>query len=369
MIKAVRYASLLLPLLLGACSSSDSEPAPQPEPTELKTSDAPSIDTPEAQLFHEAKRLYRAGLYTVAIDSFNSLRVNYPLSPYVEFAEIKIGDAQFETRDFGVAAGTYEEFLKTHPASNAVPYVMLRAGRSHQLTNRGVGRDVAPLEKARDLYTKLIETYPGGMYAKQASVYLAEVNEDIAKNEKLVMRFYRRKDNVKAVEAREKVLQEKQQLAASAAAMKEKALQPVPLPPQREEPVVLAASRANPQKKGAQGPLTASAKDSSALLLASAEEAATLDVQRIQCRGDKVFIFLRSTLPADSIPAEQQILAPKDGVASLKLPGMSARPAVIDCLSKGDLRVSADGLIELKTGHSWDVFSLDNPARLLLSQR
>jgi len=359
-------------LVLGACSS-EPEVKPEPEPVELKSSDAPSIDTPEALLFHEAKRLYRAGLYTIAVDSFESLRINYPLSPYVEFAELKIADARFELRDFALAATSYEDFAKNHPASPAIPYVLMRAGSSYRMTNRGVGRDIAPLEKAHALYTRLLKEYPASTYATQAKVLLDETNQGLADHQKFVTDFYRHQANEKAVAAREKYFTEKfKDLETQRAAVQAEA-SPVVRTATRslENPGILAAVRADSESSSEARASQAQSPEQirQGLLIADAQEILTHDVQRVQCRDDKIFLYLREPLNDQAFFDRNKTLLPQAGKISVAIPNVVARATVLDCFGKQDLSISSQGELSLESQRSWDLMGLDNPPRLLLIQK
>lgn len=369
--RVVAFASAFLALAaLNGCSS-ESDAKPEAEPVELKTTDAPSIDTPEAALFQEAKRLYRAGLYTVAIDSFNSLRVNYPLSPYAEFAEIKIADSHFETRDFSVAAAGYEEFAKSHPASSSMPYVLMRAGRSHQLSNKGVGRDVLPLEKAKEFYTRLVKEYPNSAYTQQGRAYLIEVAEELAEHEKLIMEYYRKQSNEKAAAARARIYEDKERDAKARLSDDKMVMAAMPSARTPANPNVISVTRQLPQRHAeVRDPVVPRpVRAHQDLLLETAEESSTLGLQRVQCRSDKIFFYLKDALSDRDFLNSNKVLSPKAGKVELRLPGVTAREASIDCLGKHDLTVAADGTVTLLSDRSWDVFSLDNPARLLLVQR
>jgi len=199
----VLLAAIALVLTLSACSSSDPV-SPEPIAEELKDKSKPAIDTPEAQLLADATRYFQAGLYGVAIDLFEKLRDGYPLGPYAELADIKVADANFESSNFAAAAGLYEEFLKSRPDSPAVAYVTLRAARSNQLANRGVGRDAASLQKAADLYDQLLNKFPNSAYAEGAAVYRQQVKDLLAANDKAILEFYKKRDKQQAYEARKK---------------------------------------------------------------------------------------------------------------------------------------------------------------------
>lgn len=353
----------LASLILTSCSSSETaEPA---QPTELRETDAPTVDTPEAQLFHEAKRLYRAGLYSVAVDSFESLRVNYPLSTYVEFAEIKIADARFESRDFGAASAAYEEFVKSHPASSTTPYAILMAGRSFQLTNRGVGRDIASLERAKEFYARLIEQHPSSFYARQARNYLREVSAAIADHEKFIMEFYRRKSNARAVEARSKVYEQKLIPAVAKLDEENAALKTVRASVEGEHvkshaPALLAAIRSD----GATGKAASRQIGASVPTRTSEQELARLDVQRVQCRANRIFLFLR-----EPIPVAVKELRPQNGLVTLDLQGASSRSGNFDCFGKGDLTVSESGVLSFNSDKNWEILSVNNPPRLVIVEK
>jgi outer membrane protein assembly factor BamD len=327
-------------------------------------------NTPEALLFQEAKRMYRSGLFTIAIDAFESLRVNYPLSPYVEFAELKIADGHFEMRDYALAATSYEEFVKSHPASTSLPYVLLRAGQTNRLLNRGVGRDPSPLKKAKDLFTRLLKEYPDSIYAADGQNALAETNRSLAAHDQFVIDFYRHHSNEKAVAARAKLyedryrnLEEESRLAAA--------------PPQSivrtaalENPKVVSVARSEmgTAARAMASPRTIEeAKVQTAAR--NAEEVLSLGLQRVQCREDKIFLYLKEPIADQQFLSSTKVLRPRAGKVDLALPNSSAQPNVLNCFGKQDLSISAQGALSLKTERAFDVMTLNNPPRLLLIQR
>ncbi|MBN8549640.1 MAG: outer membrane protein assembly factor BamD [Deltaproteobacteria bacterium] len=370
----IRFIVIGSLLALAACSS-DSEPKPEPPSVELKTSDTATIDTPEAILFQEAKRLYRAGLYTVAIDAFESIRLNYPLSPYVEFSELKVADGRYEMRDFALAATAYEEFAKNHPASPSMPYVLLRAGNSYRMTSKGIGRDPTPLEKAQGFFTRLLKEYPHSTYSAQAKVFLNETDQALVDYQNFVINFYEHQENQKAVAARIKYFTEKykdfEEVGRDAAV----AEQPIQMAKaELSTPNLISAWRVENREL-----LSAEARASQAsqvpesmrqgLLIADSQELLTLDLQKINCRDQKVFLYLRSPITSREFLDRYSTVAPKDGKIVIPLPNMSARQTTLDCFGKGDLTVTPNGELTLESNHSWDLMPLDYPPRLLLVQQ
>ncbi len=193
----VLCAGLFLILSQQACSSKDKD-----ELKEVTFDEALTTDKPESVLFLESLELYQNGLYSVAKESFSTFRAAYPLSPYAEFADLKIADSLFYSREYDAAALAYESFIKDHPRSAIVPYATLSAGRSYQQANRGAGRDVTTLEKARGFYQTVITNFSDTPYRQSAEFHLQKVETDLAEHEQLVMDFYERIELEPALEKR-----------------------------------------------------------------------------------------------------------------------------------------------------------------------
>jgi len=190
-------------LLPSGCSSS-SDPEPEPEAKELKTSkDSQETDAPEAELVQTSKKLYQIGMYTVARDSFASLKDRYPLGAYANFAEVKYADSFFFNREYNEAAKAYESIIKNYPASPDLPYIKLQAARSHVASARDAGRDRQPWERGLTIYSEIIAAYPGTDYSNLAKAERAKVIEELSAYDREIIEFYRREGNQAAVDARE----------------------------------------------------------------------------------------------------------------------------------------------------------------------
>lgn len=370
---------------LPACSRTPKEP----KVAEIPITAGQPVDAPEGELYQSAKQLYYAGLYSVAKDSFQSIKENFPLGPYAEFAEIKLADCEFETRQFDAAAQLYEEFLKTRPSSRAVPYVSLKAGRSFQLSNRGVGRDNASLEKALDYFNKVIADYPSSIYVVPAGEYRQEVLQSLAAYEQMVQDFYKKQDKPDAYEARKKAYEQKWQplidgeakpvqvAKASGESPEEPQLRPadegaVPQQPERSD-----------GERPAQGEKTVAASKASGDTQPHGDR--DWQIQNIDCQpsAHRLFVYLSKNItdysgrsgsggefyfPSREVsPARDS--SPGEGGVVVKLPSASAEPEKRDCFGTKDLEVSADGELRLSGVNEASVFSLNNPPRLVVEAR
>jgi outer membrane assembly lipoprotein YfiO len=348
-------AFVVLGTLLGGCSS---KPATEPEPAEIPLGDVTAVDTPEEQLFAEAKNYYATELYTVARESFKSLAASYALGAYAEFAEIKAADAYFEMNEFDTARGMYEEFMKSRPASSSLPYVTLRAGRSFHLSHRGIGRDPQSLERALELYDALIARYPNSVYADAARGYRSEVIRDLESSERVVADFYARRNNQRAVAARQEAIGQKwTPLLTVAAATTPQGLEVARYMPEMAVP--LPPATVITPAKGAQ--------------LANQSGHDEIDIPGVKivravCKEgppEQIFLHLSDTPPPGAAGATT--IAALNGEIRLQLDGVSSKGLSLDCFSRGDLGITPNGAVSLKSSaRGASVRILQNPTRVLV---
>jgi outer membrane protein assembly factor BamD len=374
---------LVAPALLSGCSSTDS-PDPEPVAEELKDKSKPAIDTPEAELLADSMRYYQAGLYSVAIDSFEKLRDGYPLGPYAELADIKVADANFESSNFTAAAGFYEEFLKSRPDSQAVPYVLLRAARSNQLANRGIGRDAASLQKALEFYDQLLNKFPSSPYSEGAAVYRQQTRDLLAANEKAILEFYKKRDKQMAYEARQKEFASRFGKASDEFELAEDALpvaEKLPPAPQGTRVLVetnLAGSDAKLPRtelvnSGARGANTLSRGNT------SAAAANSLFVRFLECNKSQRLVLLhlstdlgtRGSIESQSPIVRETLGNNRAQGLALRVPGLKTlenAPLEKDCFGTRDLTVLPSGEVRLTTeAGEAEVMELTNPPRILIA--
>jgi outer membrane protein assembly factor BamD len=180
-------ATTLLPILM-SCSST---PAPEPgEAVEIKAKGQSTLDLPEQELLTNAKRQFTNNLYSISKESFKAIKTNFPTGPYAEYAEIKMADCAFYSGDYSEALKAYEDYSKNKPSSLALPYVLLMAGRSAELSSGGVGRDPGPFQTAVGLYDQLISRFPNSSYSDAARQRKAGVLSILASHDLELINYY-----------------------------------------------------------------------------------------------------------------------------------------------------------------------------------
>lgn len=342
------------------------------EPKEIKPKSknvSVSADTPEKDIFTDAKRLYEQGLFNVARDSFDALRNQYPSGAYADFAEIKTADSYFYGGQYREAAAQYEDYVKSHPLAPANPYMLMMAGKSYSKAQRGVGRDMAPLEKSLEIYDRVLAKYPDSIYASNIPKLRAEVLEVITENQKIIRDYYLKKSNAKAAEARDKQISEKwtpllaqSEDAAKGEAPPKSAPDGVELaelkiePPMPFVPAPAAAAKAAKGSEGAAPaqPPASMGSDSRYIVQASCQNAES----RI------LFLELSSELGPESLAELKP--ADSNGSITIKLKNTFAREQTLDCFASGDVSIKSDGEITVKGAGAPSIMGLSKPPRIAL---
>jgi len=363
------FLALAALLACSGCSSKDPD-----QPKEVPSSEAVNLDASQEELFETAQKLFRKGLYSVALDSYTALRNGYPVGPYAEYAELKIGDCAFGAGNYTAAAQSFESFSKDHPASPHEPYALFMAGRSYQLASRGVGRDSAPLSRAVEFYDKLLDRYPTSPYSAAAAVYRRETLTDLARHEEMVLEFYRRQNKTEAAAARQDEFNQRWAVYLNqeteppptmmAAQPRSDAAGEMMARPALEAPELAAAVRAaplEPRTEGLPREAATTKRDAGGL--------------NIECRSKPTpWITITLSSEEDLLNAARQfvsnpLLKPDRGKITLQLPSTPGRRIALNCFATNDLEVSSDGLLSLASQVPATAATLAHPPRLMLIMR
>jgi outer membrane protein assembly factor BamD len=400
-------SSLLIFILLG-CGGSET-PKPEPELTELVQSGAgfdTSLDTPEGVLFAQAKRFYASKLFTEARESFEMLRDGYPFGAYTEFAEVKIADCYFQTREFLTAATLYEEFGKQHPSSTSLDYTTMQAGRSYLLANNGIGRDAIPLQKAVVIFEQFEKHFPDSIYRAEVREAHRDARMRVIQQELAVIDFYERTGKAEAAKIRfeelskmypvpevvkaahageiELALLSQENVLGSAEPATVVALAPVEIVEVARPTETAQADLQVPALLVAQWSEKQVAENSTAKVgmarlaprqenqVAEAANTTPYDTQirilRVDCQPEKhqiLFHLSRDPKAEDELPLDQELTV-KDG--HLKIPTSFGVSKAIAMRCLGEVSIGTDGEIAVQTTkQAATLFSLANPPRLLLT--
>ena len=161
--------------------------------------------------------LYKEGLvrfnkrdYPVALKKFEELKSSFPDSPpYTLWAELKVGDCHFHQEEYVEAIAAYEEFKKTHPSHEEIPYVQFQIGMSYFNQMLTLDRDQTSTKKALSSFEYLIASYPPGLFTEKAREKIGACKKRLADHEFYVGNFYYKHGRFEAAALRLESLLEK----------------------------------------------------------------------------------------------------------------------------------------------------------------
>jgi outer membrane protein assembly factor BamD len=142
------------------------------------------------ELAYVGMDFYESGDYSRAIEKFEKLKDWFPFSRYAMLAELKIGDAHYQLKQYEQAIFAYEEFEKLHPNNEAVPYVVYQTGRCYFDRIETIDRDQTPAKKALETFQRLIKQYPNDEYARTADAHLSKCYQHLAGHDFIIGVFY-----------------------------------------------------------------------------------------------------------------------------------------------------------------------------------
>lgn len=203
------FFAFLLLISFAACTSAakdksrntispgDPEFDPDPDKEELKLS-----DLSEQEILEQAQTSYEKQLYSVSRENWTTLRDTYPGSSYATLAELKIADCYFFAEDYAAAIPAYEEFLKLHPAHEAIAYVIFQIGNAYKQQYTGTAHDQGPLYTALKYYKRVIASYPNSEFVEASAEAIKECNTNLAAHEAIVAKFYEKQKKPEASKER-----------------------------------------------------------------------------------------------------------------------------------------------------------------------
>lgn len=133
---------------------------------------------------------YENGKYKDAIESFQRLKDIYPFSKYAILAELKLGDANYQLKQYEDAVFAYEEFEKLHPRNEAIPYVIYQIGRCYYDQISTIDRDQTVAANALKAFERLRQQFPNDRYAASAGPLIVECQKSMAGHEFAIGKFY-----------------------------------------------------------------------------------------------------------------------------------------------------------------------------------
>jgi outer membrane protein assembly factor BamD len=195
--KQKAVVTLLLLLLLVGCAGKKEKG--------LKT-----VEGDPEVLYKQGLGFFNRQLYKLGLEKFEQIKSNFPDSPpFTVWAELKIADSHFLSKQYVEAASAYEEFKKIHPTHEEIVYVQFQIGMSYFSQMKTSDRDQTITKKALSNFEYLIANYPPNLFTEKAKDKVRICQKQLAEHEFHIGQFYYHNDKFQAAVSRFEGLLEK----------------------------------------------------------------------------------------------------------------------------------------------------------------
>jgi outer membrane protein assembly factor BamD len=140
--------------------------------------------------------------YNAAIENYQLVIDKYPFSPYAEDAELKIGLAYYEMKDYAEAVGSLDDFQRMHPTSKNLELVSYYIAMSYYTQIGREDQDQTKTEQALKHFEIIEQRFPEGSFAELARQNANVCREMLARHEMVVGSYYFKRANFRAAESR-----------------------------------------------------------------------------------------------------------------------------------------------------------------------
>src|SRR3989338_1261032 len=156
-----------------------------------------SWSTPAARPDATAEALYEEGMahfankrYSRAIDRLQRVKAEFPFSPQLTEAELKLAEAYYLNKQYPEAIAAFKEFQTLHPTNENIPFAIYHLGLAHFDQFTSTDRDQKMTEIARGYFETVVRNHPNSSYTEKAKEKLAQCNQYIAEHAFNIARFY-----------------------------------------------------------------------------------------------------------------------------------------------------------------------------------
>jgi outer membrane protein assembly factor BamD len=140
--------------------------------------------------------------YKPAIENYQKLIDEYPFSPDEEEAELKIGLAYYQQKDYAEAIASLDDFQRMHPTSKELDLVTYYIAMSYYDQVGREDQDQSKTEAALKRFEEIEQRFPEGSFDELAHEHIAVCREMLARHQMVVGDYYYKRANFRAAESR-----------------------------------------------------------------------------------------------------------------------------------------------------------------------
>lgn len=153
-------------------------------------------------LFNEGMEFFNNKKYARAIDRLQRVKAEFPFSPQLTQAELKLAEAYYLNKQYPEAISAFKEFQTIHPTNENIPFVIYHLGLAHFDQFTSIDRDQKMTEIAKGYFETVVRNHPNSPYAEKAKEKLAKSEQYLAEHEFNIARFYFNEKNYPAARDR-----------------------------------------------------------------------------------------------------------------------------------------------------------------------
>jgi outer membrane protein assembly factor BamD len=140
--------------------------------------------------------------YKPAIENYQKLIDEYPFSPDEEEAELKIGLAYYQQKDYAEAIASLDDFQRMHPTSKELDLVTYYIAMSYYDQIGREDQDQSKTEAALKRFEEIEQRFPEGSFDELAREHISVCREMLARHQMVVGDYYYKRANFRAAESR-----------------------------------------------------------------------------------------------------------------------------------------------------------------------
>ncbi|HEY6394417.1 MAG TPA: outer membrane protein assembly factor BamD [Candidatus Binataceae bacterium] len=145
---------------------------------------------------------FAKGEYKASIENYQELIDKYPFSPFAEDAEMRIGLAHYQMKEYAEAIGALDDFQRMHPTSKNLELVSYYVALSYYEQIGREDQDQSKTQSALKHFEEVEQRFPEGGFAELAHEHIEVCREMLARHQMVVGNYYYTRANFKAAESR-----------------------------------------------------------------------------------------------------------------------------------------------------------------------
>lgn len=138
----------------------------------------------------KASESMKEEVYDLAIQQYQKLLEEYPFSDYSEEAQLKIGQAQYENKQYAEAIASFQDFQRMHPTNPNLALTEYYSALAYIDQMGDAVRDQRAAENAQAHLQTLLQRYPESPFSTEAKARLKKCREVLANHELDIGKFY-----------------------------------------------------------------------------------------------------------------------------------------------------------------------------------